>query len=145
MNSQPPTVPELGVADCGFWIYCWKSNESERVLLLLCWFPFSRHLWESRKPRPDTDVISLIESVRDTMQLCFSRSVAPTSDFSSVVIRLTGSQKSHGVVLCSCNVGARQAGIQRSRSRATHQPADFLSPGQMECNTQQMLNLVCYL
>lgn len=85
------------------------------------------HLWECRKPSPDPDVISLIESVPDTMQLCFSRSMAPTSDMSGVVIRLSRSQKSHEVVLCSCNVGARQAGIQRSRSRATQQPADFLS------------------
>lgn len=68
-------------------------------------------------------------------QHCFSRSVAPTLDFTlfgSIVIRTSWSQKSHKVVLCSCNVGFRQAGIQCNRSEATQQPTDFLSVGQTE-------------
>lgn len=75
------------------------------------------------------------------MQLCFCRSGAPTSDLSRVVIRLSRSQKSHSGVLCSCNVGARQTGIYRGSSRATHHPSDFLSAGQMECTTPQMWGL----
>lgn len=36
------------------------------------------------------------------------------------MIRHSRSQKSYKVISCSCNVGGRQAGIQRCRSEATH-------------------------
>lgn len=86
-------------------------------------------LWQEIKPSPDTDVIYLIESVHTQCQQCFIRSVAPTADFTlfrSIVIRPERSHNSYKVVLCSCNFGV----------------IDFLSPGQTEFTSLQMLILL---
>lgn len=120
MNSQPPAVPALGTPDSGFLIYCCKSNESQNSLATLWLFPLDWHLWQDRKPSPDADVISLIESVQDTMPALFQHIFG--SDFtlfSSIVIRPSRSQQSHKVVLCSCNVGAWNS-VQKRGHTATH-------------------------
>lgn len=90
-------------ADCRlrFLIYCCKSNESVNSLATLCLFPLDWHLWQDRKPSPDADVISLIESVRDTMPTLFQQIWSSNFDFtlfSSVVIRPSRSQTSQKVV-----------------------------------------------
>lgn len=127
-------------------IYCRNSNESENSLATLCLFPLDWHLWQDRKPSPDADVISLIESVQDTMPTLFQQirgcEFLGFTLFSSSAIRPSRSQPSHKVVLCSCNVGLRPAGIQRCRSEATQQPADFLSPGQTEFTAPHMSGFV---
>lgn len=96
INSQPPPLPAPGTADCSFLIYCCKSNESENSLASLCLFPLDWHLWQDRKPSPDTDVISLIESAQDTtptlfQQICGFATLGFTL-FSSIVMRPSRSQ-----------------------------------------------------
>lgn len=48
-----------------------------------------------------------------------------------------------GSVFMYSNMGVRRAGIQRCTTEATQQPTDFLSPGQREFTTLQMLAVFC--
>lgn len=111
----------------------------------LCLSPLECHfLVLKRKPSPDSDVISLIESIKDTMANSVPADLpSDITPCNSIVIRSSRSQNSHNVVLCSCDVGVRQPGIQLCTSEAVQQPTDFLSPGQREFTTLHMLAVLC--
>lgn len=93
-----------------------------------------------RAENPDSD--GIIGSAQETKPTLFKRLFGSNSRLhpcNIIMIRFGKSQQSHKVVLCWCNVGVRQPGIQRGRNEATQQLTDFLWPGQTKFTTQQML------
>lgn len=91
---------------------------------------------------PVQTLMELLDLLKKQCQHCFRGFLAATPRLhpcNIIMIRPGESQQSHEVVLCSCNVGVRQPGIQRGRSEATQQLTDFLWPGQTKFTTLQML------
>lgn len=89
---------------------------------------------------PDSE--GIIGSAEETRPTLFQRLWAATPRLhpcNIIMIRPGESQQSHELVLCSCNVGVRQPGIQRGRSEAAQQLTDFLWPGQTKFTTLQTL------
>lgn len=71
----------------------------------------------------------IIGSAQETKPTLFKRLFGSDSRLhpcNIIMIRFGKSQQSHKVVLCWCNVGVRQPGIQRGRNEATQQLTDFL-------------------
>lgn len=96
--------------------------------------------WQGPTAGPDSD--GIIGSAQETMPTLFKRLFGSGSRLhpcNIIMIRPGQGQQSHKVVLCSCNVGVRQPGIQRGRNGATQQLADFLLPGQTKFTALQML------